>query len=65
MAADSREVLQARFRALSRIKIHRRIERVKAHLPVGRVMKSAAGKGLKDDREGDTPGAVKSVKSKN
>jgi len=64
LAADSREVLQARFRALSRIQIHRRIERVKIQLPGERDNKSAAGKALKDVREGDAADVDKSRNQK-
>ena len=64
MAVDSREVFASRFRALSRIQAHRRIERVEAHRAVEWVMKSAAGKGLKDVREGDAADADKSRNQK-
>jgi len=47
------------FRALSRIQAHRRIARVEAHWASLRVMKSGAGKGLKDVREGDAAGVNK------
>jgi hypothetical protein len=47
MAADSREVLRERFRALAAIQAHRRIERVGAHPFGARDMKSTAGKALK------------------
>ena len=64
MAADSREVLRTRFRALSRIQAHRRIERVKTRSAGGWVMKSGAGKGLKQVREGDAAGVDKSRNQK-
>ena len=47
MAADSREVFPTQPRALAAIQAHRRIERVGAQSAVERVMKSAAGKALK------------------
>ena len=56
MAAEGEEVLQARPRALSRIQAHRRIERVGARCACERVMKSGAGKGLKDVRQGGAAG---------
>ena len=64
LAADSREVLASRFRALSRIQAHRRIERVGTPWVGGWDIKSAAGKSLKDVREGDGAGVIKSVISK-
>ena len=51
--------------ALAAIQAHRRIARVGAHTACERVMKSAAGKALKDVREGDAAGVDKSEKSKN
>jgi len=65
LGAKSAEVLASRFRALSRIQIHRRIERVRTHLLTRRDMKSDAGKGLKDDREGDAAGVNELYLSKN
>ena len=59
LAADSREVLGSRFRALSRIQAHRRIARVETHLVLCWVMKSGAGKALKDVREVDVAGVNK------
>ena len=53
MAADSREVFPPRPRTLSRIQVYRRIERVGAHRVCERDMKCAAGKALKEVREGD------------
>ena len=47
LAADSREVLASRFRALATIQAHRRIARVGAHRAGLRDMKSGAGKALK------------------
>ena len=55
-AADSREVLHTRPRALSRIQAHRRIERVETPLAGFRDMKSDAGKALKKNHEGDGAG---------
>ncbi len=52
-------------RLLSRIQVHRRIERVKTHLAGFRVMKSAAGKGLNQVREGDAADVNEFQKSKN
>ena len=49
---------------LTRIQAHRRIERVGEHTAVRRVMKSAAGKGLKDVREGDAADVDKSRNQK-
>ena len=45
--------------ALSSIQVHRRIERVGAHTAAERVMKSGAGKALKEVREGDAAGVNK------
>ena len=53
LAPKGEEVLHPRPRALSRIQAHPRIARVKAPLPVERVMKCAAGKTLKKVNEGD------------
>ena len=64
LAADSREVLGSRFRALAAIQAHRRIERVGAHLLCERDMKSGAGKALKDVREGDAADVDKSRNQK-
>ena len=47
LGAKSAEVLHTRPRAPFGIQAHRRIERVETHPPGLRVMKSAAGKGLK------------------
>ena len=59
LGADSAEVFPPRPRALAGIQAHRRIERVGTR-PAGlRVMKSAAGKALKDVREGDAAGVNK------
>ena len=44
--------MRQQARALARIQVHRWIERVGAQPAVGRVMKSGAGKALKDVREG-------------
>ena len=55
-AADSREVLHPRPRALAAIQAHRRIARVKTHPLSSWDMKSAAGKALKDVREDDGAG---------
>ena len=63
-AADSREVFRSRVRALSRIQAHRRIARAGARLPGGKVKKSAAGKALKDVREGDAADVDKSRNQK-
>ena len=53
LGAKSEEVFASRFRALSRIQVHRRIERVRTRPGNWRVMKFGAGKALKDVREGD------------
>ena len=58
-AADSREVLASRFRALSRIRAPRRIERVAAPWVCERDNKSGAGKALKKVNEGDGAGVNK------
>jgi len=47
MAADSRDVLHAQFRALSRIQADRRIERVGTQSEGKWDNKSTAGEGLK------------------
>ena len=60
LGAKSAEVCASRFRALARIRTHRRIERVKIQLLGGRDIKSAAKKGLKDVREGDAADVDKS-----
>ena len=65
LGAKSAEVLQARPRAPSRIQAHRRIARVGTHLVCERVMKSAAGKALKDVREVDVSGVNKYRNQKN
>ena len=59
MAAESAEVLRQWFRALAAIQAHRRIARVGAHRVNGRVMKSGAGKALKQVREGDAADVYK------
>ena len=59
LGAKSAEVLASRFRALSRIQAHRRIARVETQPVRCWVMKSAAGKALKDVREGDGAGVNK------
>ena len=64
LAADSREVLHPRVRALSWIRGHRRIARVGAHRAVERDNKCAAGKALKDVREGDAADVDKSRNQK-
>ena len=64
LGAKSEEVLQAQPRTLARIQGHRRIERVEAHLPGFRDIKSGAGKAFKDVQEGDGAGVIKSVISK-
>ena len=53
MAADNREVLRTRSRALAGIQAHRRIERVKIQPAWWRNIKSATGKANKEVREGD------------
>ena len=65
LAAKSAEVCASRFRALSRIQAHRRIERVGAQSVSSWVMKSGAGKAFKDVHEGDGAGVIKSEISKN
>ena len=64
MAADSREVLASRFRALSRIQAPRRIARVEIQLLCERVMKSGAGKALKGVRQGEAACVDKSRNQK-
>ena len=59
LGAKGEEVLRQWFRAPSRIQAHRRIARVKTHLACWRVMKSGAGKALKDVREGDAADVIK------
>ena len=52
-------------RPLAAIQAHRRIERVGAHRVIRRDNKSAAGKALKDVREGDAADVNEMLKSKN
>ena len=53
LGAKSAEVLRQWFRALARIQLHRRIERVDTHLVCWRDMKFDAGMALKKVNEGD------------
>jgi len=64
LGAEGAEVLASRPRALAAIRAHRRIARVGAQPVSSWVMKSGAGKALKDVREGDGAGVIKSEKSK-
>ena len=64
LAADSREVLGSRFRALSSIQAHRRIARAGTRPLPSWDNKSAAGKALKDVREGDAADVDKSRNQK-
>ena len=65
LGAKSAEVFPTRPRTQTRIQAYRRIKRVGTQPAVERVMKSGAGKALKQVNEGDGAGVIKSEISKN